>query len=177
MHGRWPHLRLLKLGDCSMANEESFRKFEHESPFMRFLAAHPTLDTVCLPTLSSFPRVLTLPPSGLPRLRTFAGNPSHLDGLPDLSALSSLSLVYQPLTVEMLVNVCAAVKKMPALTSLSIWLHADTCVDHDHYIIIRYMLNCCPRLSHLDLACSEAAFDIVSICPLFPLLVSDRSHH
>ncbi|KAJ6627819.1 hypothetical protein B0H10DRAFT_310596 [Mycena sp. CBHHK59/15] len=157
VQGRWRRLQDLELGDCSMANNGSSRIFT-ETPFMRFLAAHPALQRLRLPSLSSFPKALVLPPSSLPNLREFSGNVSHIRGLPNLARIQTLSLVHQSLSEKMVSLVCGTLKHMTSLTSLSIWLHLDS--QTDHYAVFRELLDSCRRLTHLDLACSESPWDI-----------------
>jgi hypothetical protein len=159
VQGRWPQLRDLELGDCSMAGNGSTR-IQMETPFMRFLAAHPELERLRLPSLSSFPRAIMLPPASLPNLREFAGNAAHVKGLPNLPRIKTLSLTHQPLSEKMLSVVCGTLKYMKSLTSLSIWLHLDA--QSDHYAVFRNLLDSCRGLTHLDLACSEAPWEMVS---------------
>jgi hypothetical protein len=159
VQGRWPQLRDLELGDCSMAGNASSRVLM-ETPFMRFLAAHPALERLRLPSLSSFPRAIVLSPSSLPNLREFSGNVAHIRGLPNLPYIKTLSLVHQPLSEKMVSLVCGTLRHMKSLTSLSIWLHLDA--QTDHYAVFRNILDSCRGLTHLDLACSEAPWDIVS---------------
>ncbi|KAJ7666174.1 hypothetical protein DFH06DRAFT_268800 [Mycena polygramma] len=158
VQGRWSQLRDLELGDCSMAGSGSSRILM-ETPFMRFLAEHPKLERLRLPSLSSFPRAIVLPPSSLPRLREFSGNVSHIKGLPNLPCIETLSLVHQPLSDKMVSFVCGTLKHMRSLKSLSIWLHLDA--QTDHYAVFRNLLDSCRGLTHLDLACSEAPWDII----------------
>ncbi|KAJ7512735.1 hypothetical protein B0H11DRAFT_5847 [Mycena galericulata] len=158
VQGRWPQLRDLELGDCSMSGNGSSRVFM-ETPFMRFLATHSNLERLRLPSLSSFPKAIVLPPSSLPYLREFSGNVSHIKGLPNIPHITTLSLVHQPLSEKMLSLVCGTLKHMKSLTSLSIWLHLDA--QTDHYAIFRSIFDSCRGLTHLDLACSEAPWDII----------------
>ncbi|KAJ7158293.1 hypothetical protein C8R43DRAFT_1105626 [Mycena crocata] len=158
VQGRWPLLHDLELGDCSMAGNGTSRIFM-ETPFMRFLAAHPELERLRLPSLSSFPKAIVLPPSSLPNLREFAGNVGHIRGLPNLPHITTLSLVHQPLSEKMVALVCGTLKHMKSLTSLSIWLHLDS--QSDHYAVFRNLLDSCRNLTHLDLACSETPWDII----------------
>ncbi|KAJ7185618.1 hypothetical protein C8R46DRAFT_1342852 [Mycena filopes] len=155
--GRWPQLRDLELGDCSMAGNGSSRIFM-ETLFMRFLAAHPALERLRLPSLSSFPRAIILPSNSLPNLREFAGNVAHIKGLPNLAHIKTLALVHQPLSEKMVSLVCGTLKHMRSLTSLSIWLHLDAASDH--YGVFRNLFDSCRALKHLDLACSEAPWDM-----------------
>ncbi|KAJ7485291.1 hypothetical protein FB451DRAFT_52404 [Mycena latifolia] len=158
VQGRWPQLRDLELGDCSMAGNGSSRILM-ETPFMRFLAAHPALERLRLPSLSSFPKAIVLPPGSLPNLREFCGNVAHIKGLPNLPRITTLSLVHQPLSEKMVSLVCGTLKHMKSLRSLSIWLHLDS--QADHYAVFRNLLDSCRGLTHLDLACSEAPWDII----------------
>ncbi|KAJ6487957.1 hypothetical protein C8R45DRAFT_262220 [Mycena sanguinolenta] len=158
VQGRWPQLRDLELGDCSMAGSGASRIFM-ETPFMRFLAEHPKLERLRLPSLSSFPRAIVLPPAGLPNLREFSGNAAHIRGLPNLPHITTLALVHQPLSEKMVSLVCGTLKYMKSLTSLSIWLHLDA--QTDHYAVFRNLFDSCRGLKHLDLACSEAPWEII----------------
>ncbi|KAJ7211243.1 hypothetical protein GGX14DRAFT_449608 [Mycena pura] len=158
VQGRWPQLRDLELGDCSMAGSGSSRIYM-ETPFMLFLAAHPALERLRFPSLSSFPRAIILPASSLPNLREFSGNVAHIKGLPNLPRITTLSLVHQPLSEKMVSLVCDTLRHMRSLTSLSIWLHLDS--QTDHYAVFRNLLDSCRSLAHLDLACSEAPWDII----------------
>ncbi|KAJ7267016.1 hypothetical protein B0H12DRAFT_1010601 [Mycena haematopus] len=158
VQGRWPQLRDLELGDCSMTGNGSSRILM-ETPFMRFLAAHPKLERLRLPSLSSFPRAIVLPPATLPNLREFSGNAAHIRGLPNLSYIKTLSLVHQPLSEKIMSLVCGTLKYMKSLTSISIWLHLDA--QADHYPVFRNLFDSCPGLTHLDLACSEAPWEII----------------
>ncbi|KAJ7683022.1 hypothetical protein B0H17DRAFT_1075025 [Mycena rosella] len=158
VQGRWPQLRDLELGDCSMAGNGSSRILM-ETPFMRFLAAHPALERLRLPSLSSFPKAIVLPPASLPRLREFCGNVAHVKGLPNLPRITTLSLVHQPLSEKMVSLVCGTLKHMKSLTSLSIWLHLDS--QSDHYAVFRNLFDSCRGLTHLDIACSEAPWDMI----------------
>ncbi|KAF7351203.1 Methyltransf-25 domain-containing protein [Mycena sanguinolenta] len=158
VQGRWPQLRDLELGDCSMAGSGASRVLM-ETPFMRFLAEHPKLERLRLPSLSSFPRAIVLPPTALPNLREFSGNAAHIRGLPNLPHITTLSLVHQPLSEKMVSLVCGTLKYMKSLTSLSIWLHLDA--QTDHYAVFRNLFDSCRGLKHLDLACSEAPWEII----------------
>ncbi|KAJ7634859.1 hypothetical protein FB45DRAFT_910075 [Roridomyces roridus] len=157
VQGRWPYLRDLEMGDCSMAGNGSTRS-SMETPFMRFLAIHSNLERLRLPSLSSFPKAIILPPSSLPRLREFSGNVAHIRGLPN-PHITSLSLVHQPLSDKMLASICPYLRHMKCLTSLSIWLHLDA--QSDHYAGFRNLLDSCRGLTHLDIACSEGPWDII----------------
>jgi hypothetical protein len=101
-----------------------------------------------------------LPPASLPNLREFSGNAAHIKGLPNLPRIKTLSLTHQPLSEKMLSVVCGTLKYMKSLTSLSIWLHLDA--QSDHYAVFRNLLDSCRGLTHLDLACSEAPWEMVS---------------
>ncbi|KAF8187063.1 hypothetical protein K438DRAFT_1973237 [Mycena galopus ATCC 62051] len=158
VQGRWPQLRDLELGDCSMAGSGASRILM-ETPFMRFLAAHTELERLRLPSLSSFPRAIVLPPAALPNLREFSGNAAHIRGLPNLTHITTLSLVHQPLSEKMVSLVCGTLKYMKSLKSLSIWLHLDA--QTDHYAVFRNLFDSCRGLQHLDLACSEAPWEII----------------
>ncbi|KAJ7359315.1 hypothetical protein DFH08DRAFT_845746, partial [Mycena albidolilacea] len=158
VQGRWPQLRDLELGDCAMAGNGSSR-IQMETPFMRFLAAHPELERLRLPSLSSFPRAIILPQASLPNLREFSGNAAHIKGLPNLPRIKTLSLTHQPLSEKMLSVVCGTLNHMRSLTSLSIWLHLDA--QSDHYAVFRNLLDSCRGLTHLDLACSEAPWEMI----------------
>ncbi|KAJ7100221.1 hypothetical protein B0H15DRAFT_819252 [Mycena belliarum] len=158
VQGRWPHLRDLELGDCSMVGNGSSRRLM-ETSFMWFLAAHPALERLRLPSLSSFPKAIVLPPGALPNLRDFSGNVAHIKALPNLPRITALSLVHQPLSEKMVSLVCGTLKHMRSLMSLSIWLHLDA--QADHYAVFRNLLDSCRGLTHLDLACSEAPWDVI----------------
>ncbi|KAJ7778310.1 hypothetical protein B0H16DRAFT_1301134 [Mycena metata] len=155
--GRWPQLRDLELGDCSMAGNGSSRIYM-ETPFMRFLNLHPALERLRLPSLSSFPRAIILLPASLPNLREFSGNAAHIKGLPNLPYIKTVSLVHQPLSAKMVSLVCGTLKQMRSLTSLSIWLHLDA--QSDHYAVFRNLFDSCRGLKHLDIACSEAPWEM-----------------
>ena len=169
--GRWPKLSKLALGDCDIESGESTLYVDINSPFMCFLAAHPSLQIIYLPSLSSFPKTIALPPSTLPCLKFFGGNLGHIEGLPMPSFLRSLSLVYEPITVPMMPVIHTVLQKLTSLESLSIWLQTSTrnpdYVHTDHSSLFRSLLNSCPRLSHLELTCSSSTtFSIVSLIPV-----------
>ena len=169
--GRWPNLSKLALGDCDIESGESTLDVDINSPFMCFLASHPSLQTIYLPSLSSFPKTIALPPSTLPCLKFFGGNLGHIEGLPTPSFLRSLSLVYEPITVPMMPVIHTVLQKLTSLESLSIWLQTSTrnpdYVHTDHSSLFRSLLNSCPRLSHLELTCSSSTvFSIVSLVPV-----------
>lgn len=144
-----------------------------ETPFMRFLNLHPALERLRLPSLSSFPRAIILSPASLPNLREFSGNAAHIKGLPNLPHIKTVSLVHQPLSAKMVSLVCGTLKHMRSLTSLSIWLHLDA--QSDHYAVFRDLFDSCRGLKHLDIACSEAPWEMVglpNINPINPALIS-----
>ncbi|KAF7325733.1 Dna polymerase gamma [Mycena kentingensis (nom. inval.)] len=159
VQGRWPLLRDLELGDCSMAGTPASSRMNMETPFMRFLAAHPGLERLRLPSLSSFPRAIVLAPTSLPKLREFSGNVAHIRGLPNLPHIKKLSLVHQPLSEKTVALVCGTLKHMRSLSSLSIWLHLDA--QADHYGVFRTLFDASRSLKHLDIACSEAPWEMV----------------
>ncbi|KAF7316228.1 hypothetical protein MIND_00141400 [Mycena indigotica] len=157
VQGNWLMLRDLKLGECNMAGPNPSR-FGMETPFMRFLVAHPALERLQLPSLSAFPRAMILPPNSLPKLREFSGNATHIRGLSNLANIQTLSLAHQPLSNKVLSLVCGTLKHMHSLDSLSVWLHLDS--QTDHYAIFRNLLCSCRTVRHLDIACSDSPWDM-----------------
>ena len=80
---------------------------------------------------------------------------------PNLTDITLATLATSPHDIH-IVGAPVSIRAFDAftsLTSLSIGLHLDA--QADHYAVFRALLDSCRSLRHLDIACSEATWDMV----------------
>lgn len=157
--GRWPRLRSLTLGDMVIQfGKDEKALLEESEAFMRFLVAHPLLQTLAFQHAGGhgFPSSLSLPRSALPNIKSFSGPPIYIKSLPKPRALQELTISTLHHSTSSLPPICAILQGLPYLTSLSIWIDlsfTNRNSPHDDGSVFSMLLECCPRLHHFDVMC------------------------
>jgi hypothetical protein len=170
--GRWPHLSSLALGAFGY-NSDFTLAAPPAAPFATFLAAHPGLTYLRLEW--NFKRWMS-PDEGdafgltLPtKLDAFSGIVQQLPApsiaLTPLAALTSLDLMCEPLYAARAPALCAALRALPSLTSLELWVHVpESRAGHEAFFC--ELWGSAPKLEDLHFMCTTA-FGKVSLRPRF----------
>ncbi|KAF7372077.1 F-box domain-containing protein [Mycena venus] len=151
--GRWPELSSLTL-----ATSHSLRP--PAAPFATFLAAHPSLSYLRL--VWNFKRWMSpdaddkmnlrLPPT----LDVFSGIVQQLSGGAGCSSsLTSLDLMYEPMYPARAPALCTALRALPMLTNLELWIHVpDPSTGHE--VFFRELWGAAPGLEDVHFMCTTA---------------------
>jgi hypothetical protein len=155
-NGRWPSLKSLTLGNSILLDTKTLPA---QSPFMIFLTAHPTLESLAFhhsidPQL---PNTLSLPPTALPRLESFTGMSSHVAGLPSPSFIRSYR--HSELLVMRQFNtlVCPGLIRS-SITSLTFAVKLDG-ESWKNTSDLKALFKAVPQLVHLDVSCLAPAYE------------------
>jgi hypothetical protein len=163
--GRWPELSSLTLGAFGY-NSDFTLAAPPAAPFTTFLAAHPSLSYLRL--VWNFKRwmspdaddkmTLTFPPT----LDAFSGIVQQLSGGPNYSSsLTSLDLMCEPLYTARAPALCTALRALPMLTNLELWIHVpDPRAGHEAFF--RELWGAAPGLEDVHCMCTTA-FGKVSV--------------
>ncbi|KAJ7610736.1 hypothetical protein DFH06DRAFT_1308611 [Mycena polygramma] len=166
--GRWPQLASLTLGAFGY-NADFTVLAAPAVPFATFLATHPTLTYLRLawnfkrwmspddiPSLvladqaATSASTLPFPPN----LDTFSGIVQQLPTGAG-AMLTSLDLMCEPLYAARAPALCAAMRELPALTSLELWVHVpEPRAGHEAYF--RELWGAAPGLEDLHFMCTTA---------------------
>ncbi|KAJ6549686.1 hypothetical protein B0H19DRAFT_1264606 [Mycena capillaripes] len=160
--GHWPDLSSLTLGAFGY-NSDFTLAAPPAAPFATFLAAHPELTYLRLAW--NFKRWmspdegdafgLTLPTG----LDAFSGIVQQLPGpsiaLTPLAALTSLDLMCEPLYAARAPALCAALRALPSLTSLELWVHVPE-PRAGHEAFFSELWGSAPKLEDLHFMCTTA---------------------
>lgn len=171
--GRWPRLRSLTLGDMTlMLGRGEKALLQENEAFRQFFLAHPSLQTLAFQHAggTGFPSSLSLPRSALPSVTSFRGPPRYVKSLPNPRYLRELTISTLHHSMSSLPPTCAILKGLPSLSSLSISIDlsfASHNTPHADRKIFSMLLQCCPRLHHIDVMCfTRPTFYVVSMLSL-----------
>jgi hypothetical protein len=149
VHGRWPHLRVLLLGDVVFDLD-----WPHPSPFRAFLNAHRTLEALHLqshaPSVAAPGVLADLHAEALAHVRTFSGALVQAQALPARTSLKTLR-VPDAMTLRegTPMSVGASLAALPSLASLEMAFRLEQ--GYDNGSIVRAVVAACPHLRHLDI--------------------------
>ncbi|KAJ6452422.1 hypothetical protein C8R45DRAFT_1193815 [Mycena sanguinolenta] len=153
--GRWPALSSLTLGSFGYDNDFSIIALPAPA-FAKFLAAHPTLTFLRLAWNFKYwmsPKTmadLSFPPI----LDQFAGIVQQLPS-GGCSTLTSLDLTCEPLYSTRAPAFCNALRTLPALTKLELWVHVPK-PRAGHEEFFRELWSSTPCLEDLHFMCTTA---------------------
>lgn len=157
--GRWSRLRSISIGDLAI------KQAGVDNPYLGFLAAHPTLESVALAEGLHHLSPLVLPPTALPNVRSLRAFWPQVEGMPYHTLIRRLCLTSTPHRPSDVSSVSRVLKNLTSLTSLSIWVEFDEPPGY-HTKCFRSLLSSCLQLTHLEILCSSY-FKIVShVLPL-----------
>ncbi|KAJ6563817.1 hypothetical protein B0H19DRAFT_1219689 [Mycena capillaripes] len=157
--GRWPKLFSLTLGAFGY-NRDFTLAAPPAAPFATFLAAHSSLSYLRLAW--NFKRWMSPDADdamtfSLPRtLDAFSGVVQQLSGgVGCSSSLTSLDLMCEPLYTARGPALCAALRALPMLRSLELWIHVpDPLAGHEAFF--RELWGAAPGLEDLHFMCTTA---------------------
>ncbi|KAF5385948.1 hypothetical protein D9615_002663 [Tricholomella constricta] len=155
VEGRWPKLRKLALGDVSIDWIPGLLAQGEKRPFITFLEAHPTLDSLSLSRYTIQPAHLaTLDPGSL-QLSSFSGTLQQLQALPYLqSHLKSVTFRDSMQTRETSAQAVASLLQgFSHLTDLKISFNLHSMYDSGN--LLRSLISSCPHLRKLELTCGN----------------------
>lgn len=156
LQGRWPNLRKLQLGDiCVDWFPRSLNPAE-KRPFISFLDAHPTLETLSLSRHSIQPtHFSTLDPSALVNVTHFTGTHQQLHALPHLHhTVQAVSFRDAVATRDVSApTVASLLRDLPKLTQLKIAFTLHSMYDSGN--LLRSLIHSAPLLRHLELTCAH----------------------
>ncbi|GLB45091.1 hypothetical protein LshimejAT787_1901690 [Lyophyllum shimeji] len=155
VEGRWPKLRKLSLGDVSIDWVPGVVNQTEKRPFISFLEAHPTLESLSLSRYTIQPAHLaTLDPGSL-QLSSFSGTLPQLQALPYLQPyLKSVTFRDPMQTREISAQAVASILQgLPRLTRLNISFNLHSMYDSGN--LLRSLITSCPHLRHLELTCGN----------------------
>jgi hypothetical protein len=153
--GRWPALSSLTLGAFGY-NSDFTLAAPPEPAFTTFLAMHPTLTYIRFAwnfkrwMSPEDPMALAFPPA----LESFSG---IMQQLPDggCSNLTTLDLMSEPLYATRAPALCSALRVLPMLTNLELWVHVPE-PRAGHEAFFRGLWGAAPGLEDLHFMCTTA---------------------
>ena len=161
VHGRWPHLRTLLLGDVVFDHLDwpTIASLQQQqppspSPFRAFLNAHRTLEALHIqshaPSVSAPGVLADLHADALANVRTFSGALVQAQALPARASLKTLRVPDAMLLREGTpLSVGASLAALPSLKSLEVSFRLEQ--GYDNGSIVRTVVAACPQLRHLDI--------------------------
>jgi hypothetical protein len=174
--GQWPHIRSLTLGDMTIQfGKDAKTSFQETEAFMKFLVAHPSLQTLAFQHAggSGFPSSLSLPRSALPNIKSFGGPPEYIKTLPNPRSIQELTISTLHHSISSLPPTCAILQGLTSLASLSIWIDlsfSSRNTPRDDGGVFGMLLERCPRLHHINVMCfTQPTFHVVSVLSFFYL--------
>jgi Leucine Rich Repeat len=172
--GRWPKLRKLTLGDVSIDGQLGMvNNSDQKHPFITFLEAHPTLQSLSLSRHNIQPtHFASLDPVFL-KLTEFRGTLQQLQALPHLLPLLKSVTFRDPMQTRDIsaLTVAGVLQSLPSLTELKISFILHSMYDSGN--LLRSLISSCPRIRHLDLTCAhKPSFQLVRF---FLLVFSSHS--
>ncbi|KAF7340585.1 F-box domain-containing protein [Mycena sanguinolenta] len=153
--GRWPALSSLTVGSFGYDNEFNITGLP-AAAFAEFLAAHPTLTFLRLAWNFKYwisPKTM-VDLSFPPKLDSFAGVVQQLPR-GGCSTLTSLDLTCEPLYSSRAPTVCTALRALPALTKLELWVHLPK-PRAGHEEFFHDLWSSTPGLEDLHFMCTTA---------------------
>jgi hypothetical protein len=152
VHGRWPHLRTLLLGDVVF--DWHLGQLSPERPFRVFLNAHRNLEELHLqshaPSVAAPGVLADLHADALAKVGTFSGALVQAQALPARGSLKVLRVPDpMPLREGTPLSVGASLAALPSLCSLTLAFRLEQ--GYDNGSILRAVVAACPHLRHLDI--------------------------
>lgn len=177
LHGRWPKLRSLSIGDVVLNGHVGVHS-TLDPPIRSFFNAHRTLEALQLQSRAqsvAAPEVFVdLHPDALAKVSAFSGTLDQVQALPACASLKTLRVPEVMTYHEGTMSISASLAALPSLASLTIAFCPDQ--GYDNGSTLRAVVAACPHLHHLDftVAC-RPSFTIVRL----PLCVSRTivDHH
>ncbi|KAG5647179.1 hypothetical protein DXG03_001138 [Asterophora parasitica] len=161
VEGRWPKLRKLALGDVSIDWIPGLVDQGAKRPFITFLEAHPTLDSLSLSRYTIQPvHLATIDPGAL-QITSFSGTLQQLQALPYLRPhLKSVTFRDPMQTREISAQAVASLLQgLISLTDLKISFNLHSMYDSGN--LLRSLISSCPHLRNLELTCgNQPSFQI-----------------
>ncbi|KAG6917236.1 hypothetical protein DXG01_003350 [Tephrocybe rancida] len=153
--GRWPKLRRLTLGDVSIDWTPAALDQPDKRPFIAFLEAHTSLESLSLSRYNVLPSHLTSIDPGSLHITSFTGTLQQLQALPYLqSHLKSVTFRDPMQTREISAQAVAGLLQgLSHLTELKIAFNLHSMYDSGN--LLRSLIVACPHLRHLDLTCAN----------------------
>jgi hypothetical protein len=156
VHGRWPHLRTLLLGDVVFDWHINLPTptTPSERPFRAFLNAHRNLEALHLqshaPSVAAPGVLADLHADALAKVSTFSGALVQAQALPARRSLKVLR-VPDPMALRegTPLSVGASLAALPSLSSLTLAFRLEQ--GYDNGSILRAVVAACPHLRHLDI--------------------------
>lgn len=153
VHGRWPKLRSLLIGDVVFDWHIGLNS-TLDRPFRSFLNAHRNLEALHLqshaPSVAAPGVLADLQADALANVSTFSGALVQAQVLPARASLKTLRVPdAMPLREGTPLSVGASLAALPSLASLTIAFRLDQ--GYDNGSILRAIVAACPHLRHLDL--------------------------
>jgi hypothetical protein len=162
VEGRWPKLRKLSLGDVSIDWVPGPVDPTQKRPFITWLEAHPTLESLNLSRHTIQSAYLSDLDATSLHLSSFSGTMPQLQALPHIhSSLKSATFREPLLTRDVSPQAVASLLQgMSNLTDLKISFMLHSMYDSGN--LLRSLIASCPHLKHLDLTCgSKPSFQLV----------------
>jgi hypothetical protein len=152
VHGRWPHLRTLLLGDVVF--DWHLSQPSPERPFRVFLNAHRNLEELHLqshaPSMAAPGVLADLHADALAKVGTFSGALVQAQALPARGSLKVLRVPDpMPLREGTPLSVGASLAALASLCSLTLAFRLEQ--GYDNGSILRAVVAACPHLRHLDI--------------------------
>ncbi|KAG6811141.1 hypothetical protein H0H92_008796 [Tricholoma furcatifolium] len=155
VHGRWPKLRKLALGDVSIDWTPAPSDQLEKRPFIAFLEAHTALESLSLSRYNILPSHLSSLEPGTLHITSFTGTLQQLQALPfPQPHLRSVTFRDPMQTREISAQAVAALlQSLPELSELKISFNLHSMYDSGN--LLRSLIVACPHLRHLDLTCAN----------------------
>ncbi|RDB16745.1 hypothetical protein Hypma_002417 [Hypsizygus marmoreus] len=155
VEGRWPKLRKLALGDVSIDWIPGAIDPSEKRPFITFLEAHPSLDSLSLSRYTIQPAHFATLDPGCLQVTQFSGTLQQLQALPYLHPyLKSVTFRDPMLTREISAQAVAGLLQgLVGLTELRISFMLHSMYDSGN--LLRSLISSCPHLRHLELTCGN----------------------
>ncbi|KAF5383473.1 hypothetical protein D9757_006114 [Collybiopsis confluens] len=173
---RWPSLRRLVLGDIAVdwLPGDALTVPEAKSPFIEFLEAHPSLQTLGLSRSNvNHIRLATMTPDAV-KLRSFQGTLEQLQSIPYMHKYLECVAFRESMRTREVTALAVAglLQKLTSLRKLKISFMLHSMYDSGN--LLRSLIASCPNLTHLELACGhKPSFQLDSFAKLirgFPKL-------
>jgi len=165
LEGRWAKLKKLTLGDVAVDWIPGHANPSLEggkSPFVQFLEAHPSLQSLHLSRANVSPGQLASIDRESLHLRSFSGTLEQLQALPHIHHdLESMSFREPMQTREVTaLAVAGLLQRLSSLKKLKISFMLHSMYDSTN--LLKSLIVSCPNLRHLELTCAhKPSFQLV----------------
>jgi hypothetical protein len=154
---RWPNLRRLILGDIAVdwLPGDLLTAPDAKSPFIEFLEAHPTLQSLGLSRSNvSHARLATMTPDTV-KLRSFTGTLEQLQSMPHMHQYLTCVAFREPMRTRDVTALAVAglLQRLTSLKKLKISFMLHSMYDSGN--LLRSLVASCPNLVHLELTCGQ----------------------